>query len=208
MTLACNEVREKGYSIDLSAHMAECEANYARLMRLMPMLVEGGRSTFAITLGESEPQVILRIVERHKYTTVIELSQLNGQGNGDAGDLPETRLEVRVYHDAKAAEVITFQDQRRFRAVYGYPNRQMRHPDEKVQVNRFLGEFLQMCVEHGISIESPAAASFHAVSDRPGAPAVAADAESGSPVRAPDARSARNSARNSARASNVLGSME
>ena len=203
MTLACNEVRQKGYSIDLSAHMAECEANYARLLRLMPMLLDSDRSAFAITLGDSEPQVILRIVERHKYTTVIELSQLNGQGNGDAGDMPETRLEVRVYHDAKAAEVITFQDQRRFRAVYGYPNRQMRHPDEKVQVNRFLGEFLQMCVEHGISLESPSAASqrFHAVSDRPGAPAAAANAESGSPVRAADTR-------NSTRTSNVLGSME
>ena len=205
MTLACNEVRQKGYSIDLSAHMAECEANYVRLMRLMPMLVDGHRSTFAITLGDSEPQVILRIVERHKYTTVIELSQLNGREHesGNAGNMPETQLEVRVYHDAKSAEVITFQDQRRFRAVYGYPNRQMRHPDEKVQVNRFLGEFLQMCIEHGISIEPPAAASprLHPVSDAPGVPTVAADAESGSPVRVENARK-------SARTSNVLGSME
>ena len=205
MTLACNEVRQKGYSIDLSAHMAECEANYVRLMRLMPMLVDGHRSIFAITLGDSEPQVILRIVERHKYTTVIELSQLNGRApeSGDAGGMPETRLEVRVYHDAKSAEVITFQDQRRFRAVYGYPNRQMRHPDEKVQVNRFLGEFLQMCIEHGISIEPPAAASprLHPVSDAPGVPTVAADAESASPVRVENARK-------SARTSNVLGSME
>ncbi len=205
MTLACNKVRQKNYSIDLRAHMAECEANYARLMRLMPMLVDGDQSRFAITLGDSEPQVILRIVERHRYTTVIELSQSNGREseNGDAGDMPETRLEIRVYHDAKSAEVITFQDQRRFRAVYEYPNRQMRHPDEKVQVNRFLGEFLQMCILHGISIEAPAPASqrLQPASDHPDAPALAADAKSATPVRV-------ETARKSVRTSNVLGSME
>ena len=146
----------KRYSIDLNAHMAECEANYARLMRIMPMLADGDRSVFAMVLGESEPRVILRVVERHKYTTVIELRQENAPGTSE--DVPETRLGVRLYHDAKAAEVITFQDQRRFRAVYGYPNRQMRHPDEKAQINCFLGEFLRMCIAHGISLEPPASA--------------------------------------------------
>ena len=154
--LVVQKVGRKRYSIDLNAHMCECEANYARLMRLMPMLAEGDRSAFAMALGESEPRVNLRVVARHKYTTVIELSQENARE--DARDLPETRLGVRVYHDAKSAEVIAFQDQRGFQAVYAYPNRQMRHPDEKVQINRFLGEFLRMCIAHGISLEQPAAA--------------------------------------------------
>ena len=159
------KARRRRYSIDLNAHMAECEANYLRLMRLMPMLADRDRSAFAMPLGEQEPQVILKIVARHKYTTVIELSQENAPGRpgetpGDvpedrAGDVPETRIGVRLYHDAKSAEVIAFQDQRRFQAVYEFPNRQMRHPDEKVQVNRFLGEFLRMCIAHGISIERP-----------------------------------------------------
>ena len=143
--------------------MAECEANYARLLRLMPMLFDGDRSVFAMVLGESEPHVTLRIVARHKYTTVIELSQ---EGlRGDTGNVPETRLEVRVYHDAKSAEVITFQDQRGFRPVYDYPNQRMRHPDEKVQVNRFLGEFLNMCIAHGVAIEQPALADAGARQD-------------------------------------------
>ena len=145
--------QKKHYSIDLNSHMAECEANYARLMRLMPMLAEGDRSVFAMVLGESEPRVILRVIARHKYTTVVELSQENA--GESSGDVPETRIAIRVYHDAKAAEVITFQNQRGFRAVYGYPNHQMRHPDEKVQVNRFLGEFLRMCIAHGISVAEP-----------------------------------------------------
>lgn len=158
----------KRYSIDLNAHMAVCEANYARLMRLMRMLDDGDRSTFAMTLGEIEPHVILRVVARHKYTTEVELSQLHAREGVSEESVseenvseevletaPETTLSVRLYHDAKCAEVIAFQDQRVFRAVYGYPNRQMRHPDEKVQVNRFLGEFLHMCITHGISLEQP-----------------------------------------------------
>ncbi len=175
----------KRYSIDLSAHMAVCEANYASLMRLMRTLDDGDRSAFAMTLGEIEPHVVLRVVARYKYTTEVELSQHHARGDVSGEDVsgedvrgedrsgeevsgkaapeedmpetaPETTLSVRLYHDAKCAEVIGFQDQRAFKAVYGYPNRQMRHPDEKVQVNRFLGEFLHMCITHGISLEQPA----------------------------------------------------
>ncbi|MDE0053906.1 MAG: DUF1249 domain-containing protein [Gammaproteobacteria bacterium] len=148
----------KRYSIDLNAHMAMCEANYAHLMRLMRMLDDRDRSAFAMTLGESEPHVVLRVVARYKYTTEVELSQHHAREKGtgtESETTPETTLSVRLYHDAKCAEVIAFQDQRAFRAVYGYPNRQMRHPDEKVQVNRFLGEFLHMCITHGISLEQP-----------------------------------------------------
>ncbi|MDE0450652.1 MAG: DUF1249 domain-containing protein [Gammaproteobacteria bacterium] len=158
----------KRYSIDLNAHMAVCEANYARLMRLMHMLDDRDRSAFAMTLGEIEPHVTLRVVARYKYTTEVELTQHHArEGVSEEGvseenvseevleTAPETTLSVRMYHDAKCAEVIAFQDQRAFRAVYGYPNRQMRHPDEKVQVNRFLGEFLHMCITHGISLEQP-----------------------------------------------------
>ncbi|MDE0224012.1 MAG: DUF1249 domain-containing protein [Gammaproteobacteria bacterium] len=158
----------KRYSIDLNAHMAVCEANYARLMRLMHMLDDRDRSAFAMTLGEIEPHVTLRVVARYKYTTEVELTQHHAREGVSEEDVseenvseevletaPETTLSVRMYHDAKCAEVIAFQDQRAFRAVYGYPNRQMRHPDEKVQVNRFLGEFLHMCITHGISLEQP-----------------------------------------------------
>jgi uncharacterized protein len=69
--------------------------------------------------------------------------------------LPAPRLKVRLYHDAKAAEVIEFQHARRFAAVYPYPNPEMRQPDEKAQVNRFLGEYLSMCLACGGALEEP-----------------------------------------------------
>ena len=63
-------------------------------------------------------------------------------------------IQIRVYHDAKSAEVAEIQNQNRFYGVYEYPNDRMRQRDEKAQINRFLGEFLTLCLEHGASADS------------------------------------------------------
>lgn len=157
-------MKRRRYNIDLGAHIAECEANYARLMRLLPDLPDADRRTFSLRLGESEPKVRFEVAQRCPYTTVVNIVQdlppasghESGQGAGEnVPGLAETRLSIRIYHDAKAAEVIECQNQRGFHAVYEYPNARMRHPDEKAQVNRFLGEFLGVCLEHGVSSEQP-----------------------------------------------------
>ncbi|EMP84373.1 hypothetical protein VC116063_002770 [Vibrio cholerae O1 str. 116063] len=36
-------------------------------------------------------------------------------------------------------------------ARYDYPNENMVQPDEKAQLNRFLGDWLTFCLKHGIS---------------------------------------------------------
>ena len=56
-------------------------------------------------------------------------------------------LTVRVYHDLRTTEVVEFQNQRHFDSIYGYPNSAMRLPNEKEQVNVFLGEVLLFCIE-------------------------------------------------------------
>ena len=165
-------MKRRRYNIDLGAHIAECEANYARLMRLLPDLPDTDRRTFSVRLGQSETKVRFEVAQRCPYTTVVNIVQDpppvsgqdsgegagNGAGNGAEQNVPglaETRLSIRIYHDAKAAEVIEYQNQRGFHAVYEYPNARMRHPDEKAQVNRFLGEFLGVCLEHGVSSGQP-----------------------------------------------------
>lgn len=157
-------MKRRRYIIDLGAHIAECEANYARLMRLLPDLPDADRRTFSLRLGETEPKVRFEVAQRCPYTTVVNIVQdpppASGHESGqDSGqEIPgfaETRLAIRIYHDAKAAEVIEYQNERGFHAVYEYPNARMRHPDEKAQVNRFLGEFLGVCLEHGVSSEQP-----------------------------------------------------
>ena len=141
---------KKRYRIDLPAHMAECDANYARLMKLFPALREEDVSAFGLVLGERPCQVRLEVVERGPYTTAIELLQLP---EGPFNSLP--RMLVRLYHDARSAEVVECHRARHFRPRYDYPNKHMHLPDEKAQVNRFLTEFLSWCLRHGVATTEP-----------------------------------------------------
>lgn len=140
----------KRYHMDLSAHMAECDANYLRLRKLFPALREEDVSAFGVVLGGQPYQVELRVCERGPYTTLVELQQVPDR-TWTAGP----RMVVRLYHDARSAEVVEFHGARHFRPVYDYPNQRMHLPDEKAQVNRFLSEFLSMCLRHGVAMLEP-----------------------------------------------------
>jgi hypothetical protein len=135
------------YRIDLPAHMAECDANYLRLMKLFPGLREEDVSVFGVMIGEHPHRVRLAVLERGPYTTLIELEQ-----QPRAPWNPRPRMLVRLYHDARSAEVVECHGARHFRPVYEYPNRHMHLPDEKAQVNRFLTEFLSLCLSHGMAV--------------------------------------------------------
>lgn len=138
----------KRYRIDLPAHMAECDANYLRLMKLFPALREEDVSVFGIVIGEHAYRVEMTVVERSPYTTLIALHHLPRVPW--SGRRP--RMLVRLYHDARSAEVVECHGARHFRAVYDYPNQHMHQPDEKAQVNRFLTEFLSLCLRHGVAV--------------------------------------------------------
>ena len=126
--------------------MAECDANYLRLMKLFPSLRDEDVSVFGVVIGDNPYQVHIEVHERGPDTTMRRLTQLP-----KAPWSTKPALSVRLYHDARSAEVVEYQRDGHFRAVYDYPNRHMRLPDEKAQVNRFLGEFLSMCLVHGVS---------------------------------------------------------
>lgn len=139
-------MKRRPYNIDLRAHLEQCDDNYRRLARLMPDLKRIDRRHFRVFPGTGALAVTFEVTHRSRYTTVLALS-LPPSMRGFGG----MRLKVRVYHDIRTAEVIEFQGQRRFDAVYEYPNPQMRQPDEKAQVNRFLAEFLNACLRHGVA---------------------------------------------------------
>lgn len=137
------------YKVDLIAHMAECDANYVRLHRLLPELFDRDVRSVRLPLpGDDDRTLVFRVTERCPYTTTITVLFESGEPGWHAM-VPAPRLEVRLYHDAQTAEVITYQGQDRFLGRYEYPNVQMRQPDEKVQLNRFLGEYLALCLAHG-----------------------------------------------------------
>ncbi|MFC5696858.1 DUF1249 domain-containing protein [Pseudomonas sp. GCM10022186] len=144
-----NLLRDR-YRVDLIGLQAACEANYARLMRLLPQMREvRGSRRVALSQGERLLGVLaLEVVEACPYTTTLQVRQ-----EYSLPWLPSPQLEVRVYHDARMAEVVGAENARRLRSVYPYPNADMHQPDEKSQLNLFLGEWLSHCLACGHELE-------------------------------------------------------
>lgn len=141
--------------MDLPAHMAECDANYLRLAKLFPALKDVQSAAIGLDINGSRLEVRLDVLERGPYTTLVRLSQ-----RPEAPWSHKASLVIRLYHDARSAEVVEYQGRKHFlRAVYDYPNVDMRHPDEKAQINRFLGEYLSLCLAHGVATGTPVLAS-------------------------------------------------
>ncbi|MEK1908425.1 MAG: DUF1249 domain-containing protein [Pseudomonas sp.] len=143
--MVMNLLRER-YRVDLVELQTACEANYARLLRLLPaMRDETNERRVALSQGDQLLGVlVLQVLEACPYTTTLRVSQEHS-----LPWLPVPKLEVRVYHDARMAEVISAENARRFRSIYTYPNAAMHQPDEKTQLNLFLGEWLTHCLACG-----------------------------------------------------------
>jgi len=137
---------KKGYTPNLSKLMSDCEINYHRLMRLLPEIDDLEEWRFGVDANtEQLKQVSIHIVERSKYTTTVAVAQESLLEDW----VPKPTLTVRLYHDAQMAEVLTFQRNRYIRQTYTYPNEKMFQPDEKAQLNVFLGEWLEFCLRSG-----------------------------------------------------------
>lgn len=139
------------YKVDLKRYMADCEANYARLMKLFPKQAVDSERLIGLQHGDHRV-VVLSILERTPYTTLVCLQQ--------SQPLPSTakwlalpELDVRLYHDAKVAEVVNLEGVRRPQPRCQYPNGRMHQRDEKAQWNRFLGEWLSQCINFGYCAE-------------------------------------------------------
>ncbi len=142
-------LREKQrYRVDLRQQQAECEANYARLSKLMPMLEkalgDGDTVCFGLRLGE----VSLKVLERAPYTTTLEV--MHRQDHCEWSTAPH--LKVRMYHDAAMAEVVACEGHRHLKPRLPYPHPKGYHVDEKAQWNVFLGEWLSHCLEQGFAL--------------------------------------------------------
>lgn len=138
----------KRYTVDFAGIMRLYETNYARLLPLLPKTDRVGDECVYKVI---EHEYQLKITESTRYTTVIELWQ---RVDGELPDYLIPRLTVRLYHDARVAEVCTAQQISRLKPRYDYPNLRMHQKDEKHQVNRFLGDWLAYCLKNGISKQS------------------------------------------------------
>lgn len=119
--------------------MSIYERNFRQLVTLLPELKGAALSSPVSSFGSLR----IEVVERHKYTTLVSLSQPLPLF------LPPLTMTVCIYHDAKVAEVIDCQASGRLRARYDYPNPNMFQIREKRRVNEFLGEWLDFCLLPG-----------------------------------------------------------
>jgi uncharacterized protein YqiB (DUF1249 family) len=139
------------YVPDLKKMAAACEGNFIRLNKLMPDFELGYEKSFFISgdlpteSSEYEARIHLKVIESFPYTSTIEVVQ---RGLCPDWIQPPCML-VRIYHDARSAEVTSYQNQKRIQGTYQYPNPQMRMPDEKAQLNQFLAEWLTHCLKYG-----------------------------------------------------------
>ena len=130
-------------NVDLAELMRVYETNYAKLNALLPVGHEVGdvRCYQAVNMVYQ-----LTVNEVTKYTTLIDICQ------SDAMPVfPLPKMSVRLYHDARVAEVCASGDFSRVKAKYDYPNTKLLQKDEKFQLNKFLGEWLTFCLKTGIS---------------------------------------------------------
>ncbi|WP_404341015.1 DUF1249 domain-containing protein [Pseudoalteromonas mariniglutinosa] len=133
------------YIQSLPKYLTLCEHNYVRALKLLPneRLPEQVRK---VQLGSST--FMIKIDSVAKYTMDISIIQQSG----NVKQLKPLYLTVRLYHDAKVAEIIHHDYHQRIKPSYGYPNPKMHHKDEKYQLNAFLYDWLVACVENGRAV--------------------------------------------------------
>lgn len=134
------KVDKRKYVPDLSDLQAVCEANYARLTRLLNDL-EVENLSFQLRFSDTLCYR-LRLMDAGRYTSTLEVTQQLSPTD----TLRQPDMIVRLYHDARMAEVTQCAQMSSFEPRYSYPNRRMHHPDEKHMLNRFLGEWLSFCL--------------------------------------------------------------
>ncbi|SEA00565.1 DUF1249 domain-containing protein [Alkalimonas amylolytica] len=135
------------YRPKLPDFLSLCERNFAQLSPLLPAEHAVGERQL---IGLDDTSYFrLEVLEVCPYTTVLRIVPLQQSD----WPVPQPAFDVRLYHDARLAEVISCHGRRGLKAVYDYPNTEMLQPDEKRQVNRLLSDWLRLCRQQGFRAE-------------------------------------------------------
>lgn len=117
------------------------EANFGKLARVVPCLAAMDVQDRVI-LNDGH-RLELQVLEVSKYTLTFSLTLKQAM---DQQWLPHLQMKIRNYYDAGVTEVLAFQQHYQLHARYDYPNPAMHQPNEKWQINQFLGEWLDHCL--------------------------------------------------------------
>lgn len=122
------------------------EENYRLLQQLLPEMEAGGDRYLLSAQDGAQQALEVLILERHAYTTIVEL---NMPFFIDGVWMPDLRMQLRVYHDARVVEVSAYQGCHRIPARYQVDARGRFLRDEKRQINLLLHELLHYCQRSG-----------------------------------------------------------
>jgi uncharacterized protein YqiB (DUF1249 family) len=129
---------------DLAALIALYESNYVRLLQLAPELESMQGSFRSRVAGALD--LYLSVDERFKYTTSLLLTYRFG---GTEEIVLEPRARINVYHDVRAAEVVSHYRRRRTRGIEAWRRGHMPEVQRRWRMNRFLNKWLRFCTHQG-----------------------------------------------------------
>ncbi|WP_205859198.1 DUF1249 domain-containing protein [Pleionea sediminis] len=141
------------YVPDLTEYMAQCEVNYALMIRLLNLSQEpkenhADSSQVNAALIEDDSAATLpfhiEIYEETRYTTTLNLSVELLKSEW----VSPVKMRVRLYHDAQMAEVLEPNRNHAPRSSHAYPKQVQHYPDDKYQRNELLNQFLRRCFHH------------------------------------------------------------
>lgn len=140
------------YHPNLTTLLDLAEDNFKLLAHLLPKANQT-RETYCLGGQRFE----LSILEETNYTMLVSLSwavvsdkifESHDEPSPAYESLRQTHLIIRIYFDAKLAEVLA-KNRSAYRGRYTYPNAQLLQVDEKERNNRFLYEWLRACILWG-----------------------------------------------------------
>jgi uncharacterized protein len=131
--------------------MSLYESNYIRLGWLIPAL--DGMTGTAVSTVEGDCPLHLTVEERSRYTTTLTLTYMFDDVSGPTSD-PD--LQIRVYHDARLAEVQSCARWHRHSMLESIRSELARALGERWLRNVMLNKWLDYCVERGHRFARPA----------------------------------------------------
>ncbi|BBL70446.1 DUF1249 domain-containing protein [Methylogaea oryzae] len=120
-----------------------CEANYDKLQRLLPDLASLEQAVLEDESGQ--PALHARLLERTPYTVTVELTH---HFPADGEYSPEPAVQVRVFLDAKLAEVMCADSKPAVRDALRHNPSAKAVLDYKWRLNYFLEKWLDHCLRH------------------------------------------------------------
>lgn len=139
---------KRRYVPHLPSILATCENNYACMLRLLPDC-DSEDLTYEFSIN-SKLTYKITILDSTRYTSTLKVAQIDTS----TPTFLRPTMVVRLYHDARVAEVLESQRTSQLKPVYEYPNLKMHQRNEKFLVNVFLAEWLHFCLTQRIASTS------------------------------------------------------